>query len=160
MLTQSQLKQLATYNPETGEFVALQPRGKIKRGDKLGWADRLGYVEIGIGYESYKAHALAFLYMTGEYVRGVDHIDRNPSNNSWGNLRKATQQENMWNRAANYNSVTGLKGVSPHKDKFKVQIRVFGKKVYLGLFNTAQEAKQHYDEFAELLQGEFVCKTG
>ena len=159
MITQSKLKQLVKYDPDTGEFVSLADRGKTKCGQRLGCKNRLGYIEIGMLWKKYKAHTLAFLYMTGEFPDEIDHADGDPSNNKWSNLRLATRQENMWNRGVNVNSQTGVKGVHPYKDKFKVQFRVFGKKVYLGLFNDLQEAKQHHDEFVEMFQGEFVCNS-
>ena len=82
MITQSKLKQLAKYDPDTGEFVALVDRGKIKCGQRMGCKNRLGYIQIGILWKRYKAHGLAFLYMTGKYPDEVDHIDGDPSNNS------------------------------------------------------------------------------
>ena len=160
MITQTELKDIATYDPETGIFQARVARGNIKVGDILGSVVKSGYVQISIDRVKYQAHNLARLYMTGEYGVLTDHIDRNPSNNRWDNLRSATQLENMWNRGVNKNSQTGIKGVHPHGDKFKVQFRAFGKKVYLGLFTTLEEAKVHHDDFVELFQGEFFCKTG
>lgn len=160
MLTQHHLKSLLDYNPETGEFRSLVSRGLAVKGEVAGSITKNGYVEIGVAGEKYFAHGLAFLWMTGEYVIGVDHKDRCATNNAWSNLRKADQRQNNWNRGAAKNSSTGVKGVSPHGNKFKVQIRAFGKKVYLGLFSTVEEGKKHYDEFAELLQGEFACKNG
>ena len=159
MITQSELKSIAHYDPQTGYFTSFVSRGNIKCGDIMGHINRIGYVEVCINRKGYRAHQLAFLYMNGVYPKEVDHIDGNPSNNRWNNLRIASRQENMWNRGVNENSQTGVKGVHPHKNKFKVQFRVFGKKVYLGLFDDLQEAKRHHDEFVELFQGEFACNT-
>ena len=60
---------------------------------------------IRIRGKAYYSHRLAFLYMTGEWpLEEVDHIDRNPYNDAWVNLRKATSSLNKWNQERHMNS--------------------------------------------------------
>jgi hypothetical protein len=64
-------------------------RVRVGAGDKAGTTNRRGYVDIKIDGRSYLAHRLAWLYVTGEFpIHEIDHINGNPSNNIWTNLRK------------------------------------------------------------------------
>lgn len=116
---------------------------------------------IGIEGVGYLAHRLAWLYMTGEWPPAgveVDHVDTNPNNNKWCNLRLLTHSENGFNRGANRNNKTGLKGVHFHKkaNKWVAQIVVNGENVYLGLFDSAEVAKIAYDAAARLYHGDYA----
>lgn len=89
----------------------------------------------------YSAHRLAFTLM-GESVpldRVVDHINNDPWDNRWANLRILTQQENMRNRGASHGKVGGLprnifkRPGSSEKHRFEA-------KVCVGAFPTVEEA--------------------
>jgi len=139
MITQSELKHLLHYDPETGLWTWLNPpshNGHLK-GKQAGSARLDGYIRIRINGVGYYTHRLAFLYMEGEWPEEeVDHIDRDPSNGKWSNLRHATRSENRFNSAV-YNSSTGLRGVHMTPEgKFSAQAST----LKLGHFETAQEA--------------------
>jgi len=68
----------------------------------------------------------------------IDHISRDKLDNRKVNLRFATQQLNA-------NNVTGRKGYHKNRGKWVTQLRLNGKAVHLGRFNTEQEAKDMYD---------------
>ena len=87
----------------------------------------------------------------------VDHIDGNKLNNRRSNLRICTNQENCMNRKKCNNNLAGYKGVHFRKDlnKFHAQIAFNGKKIYLGIFKTAEEAHQKYCEEGRKLFGEY-----
>ena len=70
----------------------------------------------------------------------IDHIDRNGLNNQKSNLRIVTHQQNAFNRNA--------KGYIFRKDrqKFQAQIRLNGKLIYLGDFETELGAHAAYLE--------------
>ena len=55
------------------------------------------YTYIKIYNKRYRAHRLAFLYMTGEIPKLVDHINRLPWDNTWTNLRATNHRENALN---------------------------------------------------------------
>jgi len=88
----------------------------------------------------------------------VDHIDRDGYNCTKRNLRTATQSQNQANRSVQKNSTTGVKGVFPHGDRFRSYIRVRGKQIWLGSFDTVDAAKQVYDNAAKEYFGEFACQ--
>ena len=63
----------------------------------------------------------------------VDHINHDTYDNRKENLRICTPKENSHNR-----SKQG--GVHRHRDKWKATISINGKRTYLGVYNTYEEA--------------------
>lgn len=143
MLTQSALKEVIHYDPETGIFSRI-----IKNGTKsAGSINKFGYICIGIKNKIYKAHRLAFLYMTGKFpLFDVDHIDGNRSNNKWVNLRDAETLINCQNRRKPQKNSTscGILGVSLVGNSYVARITVNKKTLYLGSFKSSDSACQAY----------------
>lgn len=101
-------------------------------------------------------HRLAFLYMTGSIPARVDHIDGNPSNCRWANLRAATQSENMANTGIGSRNKSGFKGVHWENGRWCASIRKHPNKYFLGYFDDPAEAHRAYVNAAEALFGEFA----
>lgn len=96
----------------------------------------------------------------------TDHRDGNGLNNRRGNLRTATQLQNMMNRRGKKRGTSKFKGVclSVGSNKSKVwaaSIRIEGKLKFLGRFATEEEAgaayaaaaKTHYGDFSNAQSG-------
>lgn len=149
MINQERLAQLVAYDPETGLFTCAQNRkgSKNKVGDVLGSFTRCGHIEIQLDSRRYLAHRLAFLAMTGSMPLGVvDHINRNPSDNRWANLRDVTQVENGHNQNRNpWNNRTGFVGVHCWKNKYRAKLVVGQKQVHLGTFDDPVTAAAAYE---------------
>ena len=137
MLTQSYLKEILSYDPETGIFIWLVSNSnRVRIGSEAG-AYSQGYCRISVNGKIYSAHRLAFLYMTGEFpVDHVDHIDHDRRNNKWSNLRTVTYKENSKNRSIYKRNKSGFTGVCWHKAsaKWRVRIKIDGKDRHLGYF--------------------------
>lgn len=86
----------------------------------------------------------------------VDHINGNRFDNRRCNLRLATQQQNCRNARIMKNNRSGLKGAGYHNGKWQAQIVIDGKKTYLGIFNTPEEAHEAYCQAAKQHFGEFA----
>lgn len=84
----------------------------------------------------------------------VDHIDGNGLNNSRSNLRLATRAQNTYNSKTR--STCGFKGVTRCWRKWKAQIRQGSELIYLGLYDTPEEAHEAYKAAATERYGEFV----
>lgn len=165
LLTQERLKSLLHYNPATGVFtwVAPLPRSKVQVGDKAGCLGQDGYLIIKIAGMIFRAHRLAWLYMTGAWpVAQIDHRNLIKSENWFDNLREATGQQNLQHRGpfngASRSCKSGQSGVSWNsaRQKWIATIRVDGKQTYLGGFDRVEDAAEvrrtaadkHFGEFA------------
>lgn len=155
MITQPTLKQILHYNPETGIFTRntyLDKRGRLCGHRKLGCIGH-GYLIITIKRKHYRAHRLAWLYMTGNFPeKHIDHIDGIRINNSWNNLREVTIAENNQNyRKARTGSIVDLLGVSlmPPSSNYvrKKPYRARINDTTIGYYKTKEEAYAAYVEY-------------
>jgi hypothetical protein len=95
--------------------------------------------------------------MTGEWPAGdVDHINRDPSDDRWNNLRDVPRSLNRHNSAAQ--NTTGFKGVRrmlhPRRQIYLAQITVKNKNRQLGRYATPEEAARAYDAAARATYGD------
>ena len=160
-ITQNYLKEIVSYNPETGIFIWIDRglshfkslssyRSWITRflGKQAGSVSNNGYVVINTNGKLYTCHRLAWLYVHGTmpYLE-VDHIDGDRSNNKIANLRLANRSENNQNkRSALSNNKLGVLGVSLCKStsKYRATIVINKKQKTIGRFNTKEEAHEAY----------------
>lgn len=160
MITQAELKHLLDYDPVTGVFTWTTEAG-LRRGtpgEVAGTKREDGRVLIKLKGKVYLAHRLACIWMDGVCPIYVDHRNRNPSDNSWKNLRKATKSENGANLKRDYGT-SRFKGVSwnSSRGKWAAHIRINYKKEHLGLFEDEREAATAYDKRAIEAFGEFAA---
>lgn len=157
MLTIERLKELFTYNPETGVFRNRTSRGRADIGGIAGSPAGHGYRKITIDYAKYYEHHLAWYYVYGEWPDEIDHKDRVRDNNAISNLRKTTRTGNCCNTERTTGS-SGLRGA--YLDKRTMQwyskIQIGCQVVYLGAFDSAIEANAAYIEAVKLHHGEFA----
>ena len=154
------VQKLLSYDSETGKFRWKHSVARwIKPGDEAGTYGKYA-ISITIDRKRYVAHRIAWLLQTEKDPAGllIDHIDGNPHNNAFANLRLATSGQNQCNQKTRNDNTSGLKGVSWSKERQKWQagIQVNGKRIALGRFNTKEEAYAAYCKAARKLHGEFA----
>ena len=161
-ITAQRLRGILHYDPETGVLRWRHSRGGwVREGQEAGSIEVQGYRQIKINRRSYKAHRLAWLYMTGEWPpHEIDHDNLDRSDNRWKNLRDATNSQNGANRRAQANNTSGFKGVSWHKasGKWRATIGIGKLHRHIGLFDDpvaasvayANAAEQHFGNFARV----------
>ena len=124
-----------TYNCLTGKVYGIKKK-EITRRHK-------GYIAINLRVgeknENLFAHQYAWWLCFNELVEELDHINGVRDDNRIINLRSVTRQQNQWNRKNVKGYIWVEKG-----NKYESQIVLNGKKIYLGRFNSEDEAKKAY----------------
>jgi hypothetical protein len=154
MITQSELKELLDYNPETGIFTwKKRTSNRIKVGSIAGSFHMCGYVEIKVGGTRCLAHRLAWLYVYGYMPKLIDHINRNKQDNKIKNLREADYSQNALNSKIRSDNSSGAKCVYFDKRNNSWEVKI--KKEYIGKYKTLEEATQKANEKRKEFAGEF-----
>lgn len=147
MLTQARLKELITYDPETGVMHWRVSRGKAMAGDVAGNPNK-NRLQLTVDGVATLVHRFIWLYVYGKWPDGViDHIDGNGHNNSLKNLRDVSQHVNTQNnREPRSNNKSGFLGVCLDRSRglYKAEITLDGRNRHLGRFATAEEAHEAY----------------
>lgn len=146
--SKERLKELLHYDPGTGDFTRLvRTSNSVKIGDIAGGLDADGYRYIRVEGKKYRAHRLAWLWMTGAWpIDQLDHRNGVRDDNRWDNLRESSQVENMQNIAMPNTNTSGFMGVcwSRKAGKWGATIRIAGRSKYLGLYATPDAAHAAY----------------
>lgn len=90
--------------------------------------------------------------------RKADHVNRDTLDNQRVNLRIATSSQNAANRSL---APGKLRGVNQHDcGRWQVNLTFQGKRMWLGCFNSPQEAASARDKKFKELHGEFAMLNG
>lgn len=148
-ISQKHLKSLLSYNRVTGAFYWKVDSATVKTKGKIaGWVDHsTGYRKIGIHTYRYFAHRLAVLYVSGKMPpEDVDHIN---------GIKHARNTAHRVSLAKN--NTSGYRGVSlKRKNKWIAQIKVDGKHMHLGHWDTPELAAIAYNKAAKKILGKFT----
>lgn len=158
-LTAERVRELLDYDPMSGIFRwRVSRKNRAQAGAVAGTPSR-GYIYIKIDGVTYRAHRIAWLYVHGVFPPGgLDHEDNIQSHNWINNLRPATQTQNNANSRLRSDSTSGRKGASWHKQqqRWRSTIRINGKQIHLGMFDTPAEAHAAYALRAHEVFGTFA----
>lgn len=131
MITQARLKELMTYDKDTGIFTRKKATAlRHTVGEIVGVNHKSGYLKCGIDNKEYLLHRLAWLYEYGEMPKKmIDHINQNKADNRLCNLKDVSNSENLRNMRKSKSNKSGFTGVYYDKarDKWKANIYVNGK---------------------------------
>jgi hypothetical protein len=160
-MTRGELMRAITYDPKTGHFhwkVVSHLRPDMI-GVRAGCPSSTGHRLISVNRKKYCEHRLAWLFMTGAWPeRYIDHINGDPADNRWCNLREADHFQNIQNSKLSKRNSSGFKGVwwDARRHKWTAQIMARRRQKYLGQFDTPEEAHAAYQAAAIRLHGEFA----
>lgn len=159
-LTAERLREVLSYNHETGRFIWLVHRWLV--GKPAGTIDGHGYLLIRVDGRLYRACRLAWLYMTGEWPSDqIDHINMARADDRWSNLRKATNSQNNMNRVARKDNKSGIKSVywCNSDQRWVACITANGRRHCLGYFKDKKKAGEAYAQAAQELHKDFARIT-
>lgn len=156
-----------SYFPETGQFLwAISPNKNMRAGAIAGGHFPCGskehfnlYRQIRFRGKLYMGHRIAWRIVHGYWPStDIDHINRDSTDNRFGNLRIGSHSRNAANCAVRRTSKSGLKGVgwAKHANKWKAKIKDGSKQRHLGYFHTPEEAHAAYSDAARRIFGEFA----
>lgn len=149
--------QTVKYDPDTGEFVRTERRGRHPSGVIRGSIDSYGYRQICLAGRYFLAHRLAWFWTFKEWPDcDIDHINGDRSDNRIVNLRLASRSQNGGNTRKSAANTSGFKGVSLQNGRWKAQICFNRKKLHIGMFATPEAAHAAYLAEARRLFGEFA----
>lgn len=144
-LTADRVRELLSYDPDTGIFTWRVARPGMPVGSIAGWCDEKGYWRISIDDKPYRAHRLAWFLVHGVWPSSeLDHRNRIKTDNRIGNLREATRAQNQQNRPLFKNNTSGFAGVSwkSREQRWRACFRMGGVCKELGLFETPEAANE------------------
>lgn len=156
-MTEKELYELVrltlTYNPTTGSFTHnFRPRSMFASDrDWKKWNTRYAGKEAGSTKKNhwngkyykyirlldkdYMYHRIVWLYVHGVLPNVIDHLNGDPTDNRFCNLRNTTPLENSRNMRRHKHNVTGISGVVIHcqNGRYVAQIGLKGKTKHLGI---------------------------
>lgn len=162
------LRECFDCNPETGVLIwKARPKSHfateskwrrhmtVSSGREAGTINAHGYKVVRVTYSGlaqlYPVHRIVWALLHGRDASVIDHINGNRSDNRAENLRELTQSENVRKK---HPTKAGLRGAHYDKSRGKwlAQIRIDGRQVFLGRFDTEEAAHCAYLSRLQQLQ--------
>lgn len=153
---------MLSYDPATGVVswnYEYTPHGKPIKG-LPGCVNNSGYIRIGLNNKDVLAHRIAYRVMTGQEVpdgMDIDHINGDRTDNRWTNMRVVSRSQNNMNAKIRADNRSGVKGVTfdKRRGKWSAEIRVNNRKIFLGRFDTIDEAAEKRKHAESEMFGEY-----
>lgn len=162
------LRQLLRYEPDTGKLFwrtrkpwmfadaghaayhnCAKWNARFASQEALTALNRQGYRCGSLCGTNVKAHRVAWVLAYGEHPKDqIDHVDGDRENNTLANLRDVSNKENSRSAARPVNNTSGHTGVAyvEHRGKYRAYIKVDGRYVHLGYWNTLHAALSAYED--------------
>ena len=136
---------------------------KTKHSNKsCGFISKAGYFITSISKKEYQNHRIIFAiyHNTLEFNdKCIDHIDGNPLNNSYNNLRIANHSQNSFNSKIRKDNSSGYKNIQIRRYKetqrFIVRLKINGKDIKIGSYKTLEQAIEARNLKLKQIIGEF-----
>jgi hypothetical protein len=147
-ITAEEMRRVFRYEPATGVLSWSINRARMAMaGSRAGYLKNCGRRMVKINGRLVQEHRLIWLIVTGEWPKGViDHINGNPADNRFANLRDVSQRVNVQNQRRGVGR-SGLLGVGWHGQLKKWQVCIrdsTGRQHYLGVYADKEEASRVY----------------
>jgi hypothetical protein len=143
-ITQERLRELFDYHEDGFLVWRVKRRGTKGIGSTAGAIRSDGYRQMMVDYQKGLMHRFIWVWHYGLPAPiTIDHINQDRGDSRIENLREVTKSENGFN-SDRVRSRTGFKGVKVYGVKFVAQIMRNYKQIYLGIYNSPEEAHAAY----------------
>ena len=115
------------------------------------------YAKASIGGKQVLLHRLVAERMGLSLDGVIDHINGNALDCRRENLQACTHQQNIMKQRHQETATSPYKGVMRFRDKWRARLTFNGKTLHLGMFASAVEAADAYNEKAKELFGSFAA---
>lgn len=167
ILTQEDVKELFEYKDGDLYWKIDIYRGnansiQIKVGSKAGSTSSFNYKRVQYKRKCYQISKLIFLMFYGYIPKYISYKDGNTLNTKIENLICVNKSQVHIRQKKSITNKTGYKGVFCERGKFKSLFVKNGKVLFLGYYNTPEEASKVYEETRIKYYGEFLkkCENG
>lgn len=154
---QKRFKEIFVYEPANGWLTNRFSRSsRALAGERAGCADGK-YRSVYVDGTKYREHQIVWIYVYGNWPDYIDHRDGDGTNNRLSNLRKVDKYESNQN-VTHVVGLSGLRGalLDSERSKWRSYIHVRGRSIFLGRFDTPEEANQAYLAAVDKYHGEFA----
>ena len=162
-MKQERLRQLLNVDPCTGILLWRYNHQRPDRiGQRTGWLTDTGYWRVALDGSTYYASQIIWLFVHGQLVGLLDHINRDRSDDRLLNLRPATKGQNAVNSKMNSQNTSGYRGVSFcwSTSKWRADIAIDGYRKNLGRFALPEQAHAAWRTAAIAAFGEEFINDG
>jgi hypothetical protein len=162
------VQEFFSYDAATGRVLWRVNRpGGVKAGDRAGTSDARGWRRVKFRNAQYPETHFIWVLAYGDWPPPglqIDHVNRNPQDNSLQNLRLATAAQNRANTKPKAGAATPFKGVTrvktgPNAIRFQAFVVQSGHRKYLGTYKTPEEAHEVAMAEHKKIWGEFSRST-
>lgn len=137
------LEEALIYEPSSGFFF--RKRFPNRRAES--WT-RGGYAQLYINGRRYYAARVAWkmVYRQDPGEMDVDHVDNDRTNNKLENLQLLNRRANNTKGKQRHKASKLPPGVFRSRHRYRAQVRIDGRLIHLGIFDTPEQAHQTYLE--------------
>jgi hypothetical protein len=140
-MTPEGLRDLFVWNTDTGEIRWKNLYGKRKAFVSV---QTHGYLYGKLNGKNFLAHRVLWALEHGAWpTEEIDHINQDKKDNRLCNLQQVSKVQNSRNKGLYKNNTSGFAGVSrTQRGNWCAYVVVDGKQLHLGVFNSAEEARE------------------
>ena len=142
-----------TFRYEGGLLYWRHAAPKRDTSKPAGCKSRNGYLTVSLGKrenrKKFLLHRIVWIMHNGYEPDTIDHVNRKKDDNRIENLRDVSLSFNLMNRKDTHRLNALPKGITVQHGSYKAQRCVSGKNIFIGTYETVNEAVIAYKAFSK-----------